>query len=108
MLYHILVHVRKDSKLLNARTYSIQILLCVFFFRQAKLTQGDSILGSIQFLLLPQLPRNFMLITKIVKNGYKIIIIPHQFEFTKQTVDVNRYNNFCHFRTVHLGLNRPA
>ncbi len=44
-------------------------------FRQAKFDYGDSILSSSQFLLLPQLPQNVELTSKMVKVDLKIIAL---------------------------------
>jgi hypothetical protein len=43
-------------------------------FRQAKFAYEGSILGSSQFLLLPQLPQKMELASKVVKVDLKIII----------------------------------
>jgi hypothetical protein len=43
-------------------------------FRQAKSTNGSSILSSSQFLILPQLPQKMKLASKVVKVNSKITI----------------------------------
>jgi hypothetical protein len=43
-------------------------------FRQAKFAYGGSILGSSQFMLLPQLPQKMELASKEVKVDSKIIV----------------------------------
>jgi len=44
-------------------------------FGQAKFAYGGSVLGSSQFVLLPQLPLKMMLDLKVVKIDSKIIIL---------------------------------
>jgi len=44
-------------------------------FGQAKFADGGSILGSIQFTLLPQLPLKMMLNLKVVKNNHLASLI---------------------------------
>ena len=46
-------------------------------FGQAKFAYGGPVLGSSQFLLLPQLPQKMMLASKVVKIDSKIIISLH-------------------------------
>ena len=41
-------------------------------FGQAKFAYGGPVLGSSQFLLLPQLPQKITLVSKVVKMGSKI------------------------------------
>jgi len=43
-------------------------------FGQAKFAYGSLILGSSQFLLLPQLPQKMTINLKVVRNDSKIII----------------------------------
>jgi len=43
-------------------------------FGQAKLGYGGLVLGSRQFLLLPQLPQKTPIASKVVKSNSKIII----------------------------------
>jgi len=46
-------------------------------FGQAKFPHGGSVLGSSQFTVLPQLPLEMMLDSKVVKIDSKIIILLH-------------------------------
>jgi hypothetical protein len=58
-------------------------------FWKGQFAYGGSILSSSQFLLLPQLPQNLMLDTKVDKNGSKIIISIQYYKSLKHTVAGN-------------------
>jgi len=49
---------------------------------QAKFPDGGSVLGTIQFSILPQLPPKILLDSKMIKIDQKIIISPRQSKST--------------------------
>ena len=49
-----------------------------------KLANGGLVLGSSQFLLLPQLPLKMILASKVVKSDSKIIILVHKSKYVTQ------------------------
>jgi len=55
-------------------------------FGQAKLPEGVSVLGSSQFSILPQLPPNILLDSKMVKIDSKIIISLRKSKSVKNSV----------------------
>ena len=64
------------GKVIPLRTICLFFMYRVFHrFGQAKFAYGGPVLGSSQFLLLPQLPQKMMLASKVVKIDSKIIIL---------------------------------
>jgi len=58
----------------NYNNYNYSTYRAFHRFVQAKIAYGGLVLGSSQFLILPQLPLKMMLASKVVKIDLKIII----------------------------------